>query len=113
MTLLNRVAFVSNNLMSAYSLGILFAPHILCGRHFPADKLHDVFPKVSDLVTLMIENSSQMFNMPGFSDDESGLVWKMIELVCLLSLGFMSNNLQSGERNISGVGLFSGISSQF
>jgi hypothetical protein len=35
----------------------------------------------------------------------------MIELVCLLSLGFMSNNLQSGERNISGVGLFSGISS--
>ena len=80
MTLLNRVAFVSNNLMSAYSLGILFAPHILCGRHFPADKLHDVFPKVSDLVTLMIENSSQMFNMPKDLSMSAANFWREMEL---------------------------------
>ncbi|CAC5404191.1 ARHGAP19 [Mytilus coruscus] len=80
MTLLNKTASVSSNLMTAYSLGILFAPHLLCDRHSSADNLHSVLPKVSDLVSIMIEIGPQIFSIPKDLSRSVANFWREMEI---------------------------------
>ncbi|KAK7021964.1 Rho GTPase-activating protein 19 [Halocaridina rubra] len=63
--LLNRVAAnKKHNLMSAQNLGTMFAPHILCPRKMTANDLQYLSGTLSSAVAFMIENASDLFQIP-------------------------------------------------
>ncbi|ESO93062.1 hypothetical protein LOTGIDRAFT_119952 [Lottia gigantea] len=62
--LLHRVSLVSENMMTANSLGTIFAPHLLCSRKLTALELHALSGICSQITTLMVENSPKLFKIP-------------------------------------------------
>lgn len=80
MFLLNKTANTPSNLMSSYSLGILFAPHLLCDRHTSLDSLQSSLANVSDLVTVMIDNAAKIFNTPKELSTSAANFWREMEV---------------------------------
>ncbi|KAK8739156.1 hypothetical protein OTU49_003506 [Cherax quadricarinatus] len=63
--LLHRVAaHQKENLMSAINLGTMFAPHILCPRKMAPNDLQYLSGTLSTAVAFMIEQASQLFQIP-------------------------------------------------
>ena len=62
--LLNRAAKVVENKMSAGSLGVVFAPSLICPRKMAPEAMQAVSATLSKAVSMMIENSAVMFAVP-------------------------------------------------
>ncbi|XP_052778561.1 rho GTPase-activating protein 19-like [Mya arenaria] len=62
--LLHRCASCPENKMATASLGVVFAPSLLCPRKLSAEGLHSVSGTLSKAVTLMIENTESIFKVP-------------------------------------------------
>ncbi|WAR19240.1 RHG19-like protein, partial [Mya arenaria] len=62
--LLSRTARCPANKMAATSLGVVFAPSLICPRKLSAEGLQSVSGTLSKVVTLMIENMESIFKVP-------------------------------------------------
>ncbi|WAQ97111.1 RHG19-like protein, partial [Mya arenaria] len=62
--LLHRTASCPENKMTATSLGVVFAPSIVCPRKLSAEGLQSASGTLSNAVTLMIENTDSIFKVP-------------------------------------------------
>lgn len=97
--LLNKTANVSSNLMSSYSLGILFAPHLLCDRHTSLDNLQSSLSNVSDLVTVMIDNSAKLFTAPKELSTSAASFWREMEVPNQLYYNTVQKNTDTTPQN--------------
>ncbi|XP_052778654.1 rho GTPase-activating protein 19-like [Mya arenaria] len=62
--LLHRTASCPENKMTATSLGVVFAPSIVCPRKLSAEGLQSASGTLSNAITLMIENTDSIFKVP-------------------------------------------------
>ncbi|WAR19261.1 RHG19-like protein [Mya arenaria] len=62
--LLSRTTRCPENKMAATSLGVVFAPSLICPRKLSAEGLQSVSGTLSKVVTLMIENMESIFKVP-------------------------------------------------
>ena len=58
------ISFVHLNKMTADSLATLFTPHLLCPRHFGAEKLHSASQHLAKVLSYMISNANDLFAVP-------------------------------------------------
>ncbi|XP_033251517.1 rho GTPase-activating protein 19-like [Drosophila miranda] len=54
-----------SNKMSAENLAILFTPHLICPRQMPPKALHYTAKKMSSIVSYMIQQGLEIFEVPG------------------------------------------------
>ncbi|KAL4227656.1 Rho GTPase-activating protein 19 [Mactra antiquata] len=64
LVLLHKAANVSENKMSASSLGLVFSPSLLCSRNIAPEQIHSVYPILNKAATNMIENAPRIFDIP-------------------------------------------------
>lgn len=77
--LLHKVTKSSGNMMTAQSLGTLFAPHLLCSRKLSASELQWISPVVSKAVAFMIEYGPSIFKIPKELSVDVTNFWKEME----------------------------------
>ncbi|XP_063432018.1 rho GTPase-activating protein 19-like isoform X1 [Mytilus trossulus] len=77
--LLHKVTKTSGNMMTAQSLGTLFAPHLLCSRKLSATELQCISPVVSKAVAFMIEYGPSIFKIPKELAVDVANFWKQME----------------------------------
>ncbi|XP_033255210.1 rho GTPase-activating protein 19-like [Drosophila miranda] len=59
-----------SNKMSAENLAILFTPHLICPRQMPPEALHYTAKKMSSIVSYMIQQGLEIFEVPGKLDTD-------------------------------------------
>ncbi|XP_052228848.1 rho GTPase-activating protein 19-like [Dreissena polymorpha] len=77
--LLNRAAKVVENKMSAGSLGVVFAPSLICPRKMVPEAMQAVAGTLSKAVAMMIENSAVMFAVPRELAADVANFWREME----------------------------------
>ncbi|XP_050397345.1 rho GTPase-activating protein 19 [Patella vulgata] len=103
--LLHRVSKVSENMMTANSLGTIFAPHLLCSRKMTALELHALSGCCTQITTLMIENAPQLFKIPQELAIDVSNFWKQMEdpaSVMKTNSEKLENFSKSKQKNNSG-----------
>ncbi|XP_052224899.1 rho GTPase-activating protein 19-like [Dreissena polymorpha] len=77
--LLNQATKVAENKMSAESLGIIFAPSLICPRKLAPEAMQDALATQSKAVAMMIENSGAVFEVPRELADDVAHFWRVME----------------------------------
>ncbi|KAL4231843.1 Rho GTPase-activating protein 19 [Mactra antiquata] len=77
--LLYKVVHVVENKMSASSLGVVFAPSLMCPRKLSPEEMQNVSPVLSKAVSSMIENASTLFAVPRELGDDVANFWREME----------------------------------
>ncbi|XP_069139032.1 rho GTPase-activating protein 19-like [Argopecten irradians] len=77
--LLHRVTKVSENMMTASSLGTVFAPHLLCPRKMSAEELQMISPVITQAASFMIECGTQIFRVPRELAADIANFWREME----------------------------------
>ncbi|XP_053407003.1 rho GTPase-activating protein 19-like isoform X2 [Mercenaria mercenaria] len=77
--LLHKAAHVSENKMSTSSLGVVFAPSLLCPRKLTPEEMHSVSPVLSKVVATMIEKAPSLFAVPRELGDDVANFWREME----------------------------------
>ncbi|XP_052771503.1 rho GTPase-activating protein 19-like isoform X1 [Mya arenaria] len=77
--LLHHTAMCPENKMSAASLGVVFAPSLVCPRKLSAEALQGVSATLSKAVTLMVENSEAIFKVPRELAADVANFWREME----------------------------------
>ncbi|XP_061192954.1 rho GTPase-activating protein 19-like isoform X1 [Saccostrea echinata] len=77
--MLHRVSRISENMMTAQSLGTVFAPCLLCSRKMPPEELQHFSPKLSQAVSFMVENGCQIFKTPRELAADIANFWREME----------------------------------
>ncbi|KAL5022010.1 hypothetical protein ScPMuIL_001165 [Solemya velum] len=62
--LLHKVTKVSENMMTAHSLGTVFAPHLFVPRKMCAEDLHALSSTATKAAAFLIENAPELFKIP-------------------------------------------------
>ncbi|KAH3785291.1 hypothetical protein DPMN_163376 [Dreissena polymorpha] len=65
--------------MSAESLGIIFAPSLICPRKLAPEAMQDALATQSKAVAMMIENSGAVFEVPRELADDVAHFWRVME----------------------------------
>nr|XP_022336337.1 rho GTPase-activating protein 19-like isoform X2 [Crassostrea virginica] len=77
--MLHRVSRISENMMTAQSLGTVFAPCLLCPRKMPPEELQMISSKLSQAICFMVENGSQIFKTPRALAADIANFWREME----------------------------------
>ncbi|XP_021371940.1 rho GTPase-activating protein 19-like isoform X1 [Mizuhopecten yessoensis] len=77
--LLHRVTKVSENMMTASSLGTVFAPHLLCPRKMSPEELQNISPVITQAASFMIESGTQIFKVPRELAADIANFWREME----------------------------------
>lgn len=77
--LLHKAAVCAENKMSASSLGVVFAPSLLCPKKLSAEEMHSVSPTLSKVITFMIEKAPTLFAVPRELGDDVAHFWREME----------------------------------
>ncbi|XP_052703062.1 rho GTPase-activating protein 19-like isoform X3 [Crassostrea angulata] len=77
--MLHRVSRISENMMTAQSLGTVFAPCLLCPRKMPPEELQVISPKLSQAISFMVECGSQIFKTPRELAADIANFWREME----------------------------------
>lgn len=77
--LLHKAANVTDNKMTASSLGVVFAPSLLCPRKLSAEQMQSVSSTLSRAISTMIENAPALFTIPQELGDDVANFWREME----------------------------------
>jgi len=79
LSLLHRAARCPDNKMSASSLGVVFAPSLICPRKLSAEAMQTVSATLSKAIALMIDNHQTIFRVPQELADDVAHFWQEME----------------------------------
>ncbi|XP_060575302.1 rho GTPase-activating protein 19-like [Ruditapes philippinarum] len=77
--LLHKAANVPDNKMSAGSLGVVFAPSLLCPRKLTPEEMHSVSPVLGKAIAGMIEKAPTLFAVPKELGEDVANFWREME----------------------------------
>lgn len=78
-SLLHNVSSIAENKMTSSSLGIVFAPSLLCPKKVSPEELHLLFPMLGKAVAIMIDLAPYLFTVPRELSDDIAHFWHEME----------------------------------